>query len=136
MTSTGKPKVDLFTPIKVGPLVLPNRIVMAPLTRNRAGPGDVPRELNVTYYAQRASAGLILTEATPVSPLGHGYPATPGIHTKAQVAGWTGSPGPCMKGTGASFCSSGTSGGYSTRLCCPPVRCPWRPRPSGQRVRP
>jgi N-ethylmaleimide reductase len=88
MTSEGKPMVDLFTPIKVGPLMLPNRIVMAPLTRNRAGPGDVPRELNATYYAQRASAGLIITEASPVAPLGHGYPATPGIHTEAQVAGW------------------------------------------------
>jgi NADH:flavin oxidoreductase / NADH oxidase family len=58
MTSSDKPKVDLFTPIKVEPLVLPNRIVMAPMTRNRTGPGDVPRKLNITYYAQRASAGL------------------------------------------------------------------------------
>jgi len=89
MTFSGKPKVDLFTPIKVGPLTLPNRIVMAPLTRNRAGPGDIPREMNVTYYSQRASAGLLITEASPIDPLGHGYPATPGIHTEAQVAGWT-----------------------------------------------
>jgi N-ethylmaleimide reductase len=90
MTTAGIPTVDLFTPIKVGSLLLPNRIVMAPLTRNRAGPGDVPRALNASYYAQRASAGLIITEASPVSPLGHGYPATPGIHTEAQVAGWQG----------------------------------------------
>jgi N-ethylmaleimide reductase len=88
MISEGKATVDLFTPIKVGPLMLPNRIIMAPLTRNRAGPGDVPRELNATYYAQRASAGLIISEASPVASLGHGYPATPGIHTEAQVEGW------------------------------------------------
>ncbi|MGB7931638.1 MAG: hypothetical protein WCH04_05350 [Gammaproteobacteria bacterium] len=72
MTPEGKQKVDLFTPIKVGPLMFPNRIVMAPLTRNRAGPGDVPREMNVTCYAQRASPGLIISEASPVDPLGHG----------------------------------------------------------------
>lgn len=80
--------IDLFTPIRLGPYRLPNRLVMAPLTRNRAGPGNVPQDLNVTYYAQRASAGLIITEATQVSPQGVGYPGTPGIHTQAQVAGW------------------------------------------------
>src|SRR3989338_362929 len=68
---------------------LPNRIVMAPLTRNRAGqPGNVPQAMNVQYYTQRASAGLIITEATPVSPMAHGYPATPGIHSAEQIAGW------------------------------------------------
>ena len=61
---------------------------MAPMTRNRAGPGEVPVPLNVTYYAQRASAGLIITEGTQVSQQGQGYPATPGIFTAAQVAGW------------------------------------------------
>ncbi|BCM24646.1 alkene reductase [Methyloradius palustris] len=80
--------VDLFTPVKLGALDLKNRIAMAPLTRNRAGVGNVPQDINVTYYAQRASAGLIITEATPISDMGHGYPATPGIHTDAQVAGW------------------------------------------------
>ena len=80
--------VDLFTPIKIGNIELRNRIVMAPLTRNRAGPGNVPHDLNALYYAQRASAGLIITEATPVSEMGHGYPATPGIHSKEQVEGW------------------------------------------------
>ncbi len=79
---------DLFSPIKLGSIALKNRIVMAPLTRNRAGEGNVPRELNVKYYAQRASAGLIVTEATPVSEMAHGYPATPGIHSEAQIAGW------------------------------------------------
>lgn len=79
---------NLFTPIKLGAYKLPNRIVMAPLTRNRAGKGNVPQALNVTYYEQRASAGLIITEASQVSPQGVGYPATPGIHSAEQVAGW------------------------------------------------
>src|SRR5271167_3903506 len=79
---------DLFAPFKLGPLTLPNRIVMAPMTRNRAGPGNVPGPLNATYYAQRASAGLIVSEATQVSPQGVGYPATPGVHSDEQVAGW------------------------------------------------
>lgn len=61
---------------------------MAPLTRNRAGDGNVPRELNATYYSQRASAGLIITEATQISPDGQGYPCTPGIHSAEQIEGW------------------------------------------------
>jgi N-ethylmaleimide reductase len=79
---------NLFTPVKLGRNELRNRIVMAPLTRNRAGDGNVPQPLNVEYYEQRASAGLIITEATPISEMGHGYPATPGIHSDAQIAGW------------------------------------------------
>ncbi len=79
---------DLFAPIRLGALTLPNRIVMAPLTRNRALDGNVPGPLTVTYYRQRASAGLIITEASPVCAEGHGYPRTPGIHSAAQVAGW------------------------------------------------
>ena len=81
--------IDLFSPIDMGELILPNRMVMAPLTRNRAAmPGNVPRDINATYYAQRASAGLIISEAAQVSPQGIGYPATPGIHSDAQVQGW------------------------------------------------
>jgi N-ethylmaleimide reductase len=79
---------DLFASIKVGPYTLPNRIVMAPMTRNRAGHGNVPTAINAEYYKQRASAGLIVTEASQVSPQGMGYPATPGIHSPEQVAGW------------------------------------------------
>ena len=79
---------DLFTPIEVGPLTLPNRIVMAPLTRSRAGPGNVPTALSALYYAQRASAGLIISEATQVAPEGQGYISTPGIYSAEQVAGW------------------------------------------------
>jgi len=78
----------LFDPIRVGDLRLANRIVMAPLTRNRAGPGNVPTDLAVEYYRQRATAGLIISEGTPVSPEGHGYVDTPGLHTDEQVAGW------------------------------------------------
>jgi N-ethylmaleimide reductase len=81
---------DLFTPFQLGPYTLANRMVMAPLTRNRAGPGNVPQALNAAYYAQRASAGLIVTEATQISPQGLGYPNTPGIHSAEQVAGWRG----------------------------------------------
>jgi N-ethylmaleimide reductase len=80
--------VDIFSPFRLGPLDLPNRAVMAPMTRNRAGPGNVPTALNATYYAQRAGAGLIVSEATQVSPQGIGYPGTPGIHSAEQVAGW------------------------------------------------
>lgn len=87
-SSNANGKVTLFIPIELGALALPNRIAMAPLTRNRAGPGNVPRAMNVRYYQQRASAGLVITEATQVSPQGLGYPNTPGIHSAAQVAGW------------------------------------------------
>ena len=80
--------VDLFTPITVGRYELPNRIVMAPMTRNRAGDGNVVHELQREYYRQRASAGLIITEATQISPQGVGYPATPGIHSQAQTQAW------------------------------------------------
>ncbi len=79
---------NLFEPIRIGDLNLPNRIVMAPLTRCRASAGRVPNELMARYYAQRASAGLIISEATSVSPQGVGYPDTPGIWSNEQVAGW------------------------------------------------
>jgi N-ethylmaleimide reductase len=80
--------VDIFSPFRLGPLQLPNRVVMAPMTRNRAGPGNAPTALNASYYAQRAGAGLIVTEASQVSPQGLGYPGTPGIHSAEQIAGW------------------------------------------------
>jgi len=78
----------LNTPLKVGAWELPNRLVMAPLTRCRAGEGRVPTALMAEYYAQRAGAGLILSEATSVMPMGVGYPDTPGIWSEAQVEGW------------------------------------------------
>jgi N-ethylmaleimide reductase len=80
--------MNLFTPIQLGRYTLPNRVIMAPLTRCRAGKGNVPTPLNATYYEQRSSAGLIISEATQVSPRGQGYPNTPGIHSDEQVAGW------------------------------------------------
>jgi N-ethylmaleimide reductase len=78
----------LFDPIRIGDIDLANRIVMAPLTRNRAAPGQVPSELAVEYYRQRASAGLIITEASQVSPEGQGYVDTPGMYSAEQVIGW------------------------------------------------
>jgi N-ethylmaleimide reductase len=79
---------NLFSPFQLGSLTLPNRVIMAPLTRCRAGEGNVPTALFSIYYAQRASAGLIISEATQVSPQGQGYPRTPGIYTSEQVAEW------------------------------------------------
>jgi 2,4-dienoyl-CoA reductase-like NADH-dependent reductase (Old Yellow Enzyme family) len=79
---------DLFTPLKLGDLQIPNRIVMAPLTRCRADEGRVPNDLMAEYYLQRATAGLIITEAVAVDPMGVGYPDTPGIWSAAQIAGW------------------------------------------------
>ncbi len=79
---------NLFDPIQIGDLKLPNRIFMAPLTRCRAIDRRIPNELMAEYYAQRASAGLIFSEATSVSPMGVGYPDTPGIWSREQVQGW------------------------------------------------
>ncbi|QYU68737.1 alkene reductase [Leptolyngbya sp. 15MV] len=78
----------LFEPVRLGALDLANRIVMAPMTRDRAGPGDVPTAAMVEYYRQRASAGLIVTEGTQPVPEGKGYWRTPGIHAPEQVEGW------------------------------------------------
>ncbi|RST11815.1 alkene reductase [Streptomyces sp. WAC05374] len=78
----------LFQPARLGSLVLPNRLVMAPLTRNRAGADGVPQPVMATYYAQRASAGLIIAEATTPNAVGQTYPNIPAIHSDAQVAGW------------------------------------------------
>lgn len=79
---------ELFEPVNLGALALKNRIIMAPMTRDRAGPGDVPTDLMVEYYRQRASAGMIVTEGTQPSREGKGYWRTPGIHTQEQIDGW------------------------------------------------
>lgn len=79
---------DLFTPLRLGDLMLPNRVVMAPLTRSRAQPDNTPSELAARYYAQRASAGLIISEATVISPQGVGYPNVPGLYTEHHVQAW------------------------------------------------
>src|SRR5471030_2063676 len=79
----------LFDPLKLGALTLPNRIVMAPLTRSRATPDTrVPTPLQVEYYRQRAGFGLIISEATSVTAMGVGYAATPGIWSEEQTDGW------------------------------------------------
>src|SRR3982750_2938954 len=78
----------LFEPYQLGPITLANRAVMAPLTRNRAVEGLVPSPLATEYYGQRASAGLLITEASQVSQQGQGYQDTPGIYSTEQVAGW------------------------------------------------
>lgn len=78
----------LFQPLRLGAIEAPNRILMAPLTRGRSEPGSVPGELMVEYYRQRASAGLLITEATGISVEGLGWPAAPGIWSAEQVAGW------------------------------------------------
>ncbi len=78
----------LFTPTRLGDIALANRLVMAPLTRNRALAGQVPNPLAIEYYAQRASAGLIVAEGTQINPLGQGYLDTPGIYSAAQVEAW------------------------------------------------
>ncbi|MHC4941326.1 MAG: oxidoreductase, partial [Planctomycetota bacterium] len=78
----------VLSPLRAGSLDLPNRVVMAPMTRSMAGPGLVPTQASARYYARRADAGLIITEATVIRPDGQGYPDTPGIFTDEQVAGW------------------------------------------------
>jgi N-ethylmaleimide reductase len=78
----------LFEPYILGSLILSNRVVLAPLTRNRAGAGLVPSEFAATYYSQRASAGLLISEATQISQQGQGYQDTPGIYSQAQIDGW------------------------------------------------
>jgi N-ethylmaleimide reductase len=81
-------EVGLFTPGRIGELELPNRIIMAPMTRSRALPGGVPSEIAIDYYTQRASAGLIISEGTAPSAVGLGYARTPGIYTAEQIAAW------------------------------------------------
>jgi N-ethylmaleimide reductase len=78
----------LFKPFKLGAIEIPSRILMAPLTRMRADPGHAPTALNAEYYAQRATAGLIIAEGTAISPQAQGYPNAPGIYTSEQIAGW------------------------------------------------
>jgi N-ethylmaleimide reductase len=88
MTSVTSDKNSLFSPISLGDMTLANRIIMAPLTRNRAGDGNVPQDMNVEYYRQRTGAGLIISEGSQISATGVGYPGTPGIHSKLQIEGW------------------------------------------------
>lgn len=96
--------IDLFTPITIGPHTLKNRLVMAPLTRNRSTREGIPQALNVEYYRQRAGAGLIVSEGTCIAAEGVGYPLTPGIWNDAQVAGWKGVTHAVHQAGGHIFC--------------------------------
>jgi N-ethylmaleimide reductase len=126
----------LFTPLQLGALRLAHRVVMAPLTRMRAGPGAVPRPLNVTYYAQRASeGGLLISEGAPISPTAHGMPNTPGIHSAAQVAGWRAVTDAVHARGGLIFCQLWHVGRISHRSHQPGGGLPIAPsaiRPQGQ----
>src|SRR6478609_7475971 len=82
------PDINLFSPGRIGDLQVPNRIIMAPMTRNRASFDNVPSAISIEYYTQRASAGLIITEGTAPSATGIGYVRTPAIENEAQVAAW------------------------------------------------
>ena len=85
---SGMKAPPLLTPYQLGPYELNNRVIMAPLTRRRAGIKNVPKSIMVTYYKQRASSGMIIAEATQISPQGIGYIDTPGIHSGEQIQGW------------------------------------------------
>ncbi len=90
-----------FEPVKLGRYTARNRVVMAPMTRSRAyGPGATPTELMATYYRQRATAGLIITEGTQPSAVGQGYSDTPGLHTAEQVEAWKPVTEPCTSRAG------------------------------------
>ena len=112
--ASAEPKT-LFSRYLLGDLEVSNRLVMAPMTRSRAADGNVPNPLAVTYYAQRASAGLLVTEASQVSPQGVGYIRTPGIHSAAQVAGWRKVTDAVHTRAETSSRSCGTSDAYRIR---------------------
>ncbi len=104
---------DLFTPLSLGPSTLPNRVLMAPLTRCRAEPDGTPGELAALYYSQRASAGLIISEATCIEPRAHGYPFVPGIYTADHVEGWRRVTRAVHDAGGRIFCQLWHVGRYS-----------------------
>lgn len=126
--------MKLFEPFDLSPgLTLPNRTVMAPLTRDRAGEGNVPTDLMVEYYRQRASFGLIISEATPVNAAGHGYPSTPGIHTPEQIEGWKKVTNAVHEAGGRIFCQLWHCGRISHPAYQPKNKFPPAPSPVGAR---
>ena len=130
-------QTKLFEPYKLGPITLPNRLVMAPLTRNRAvPPGMVPSPLAIEYYGQRASAGLLITEASQVSQQGQGYQDTPGIYSKEQVAGWRKVTDRVHERGGRIFIQIWHVGRVSHTCCSPAAARRWRLPPSARRARP
>lgn len=106
----------------MGALQLANRIVMAPVTRSRMADDGVPNELHATYYAQRASAGLIIAEATNISAQGRGYAMTPGIWSEEQVAGWKKSPTQYTRRAAKLSVSYGTWGVFPVSSCNPTAK--------------
>ncbi len=124
---TNTTDITLLSPIQLGPYMLKNRIAMAPLTRNRAGPGNVPRPMNVSYYAQRASAGLIISEGAQIAAEAVGYPGTPGIHSPEQVAGWKAVTGAVHAKGSRIFCQLWHCGRVSHPSLLPGGRLPVAP---------
>jgi hypothetical protein len=118
---------SLFEPIEAGSLRLPNRIAMAPLTRNRA-PDAIPTPLMQTYYVQRASAGLLISEGTAISHQGQGYADVPGLYGEEQLRAWKKSPMPCMPRAAASSPSSGMWVASPTTCCSQTASPRSRPR--------
>ena len=120
----------LFTLLKVGAVTVPNRVFMAPLTRLRSiEPGDIPTPLMGEYYRQRASSGLIISEATQISAQAKGYAGAPGLHSPEQIAAWKKSPPAYTPKTGVLPYSCGTPGVFRTAassLAAPPR---WHRRP-------
>lgn len=128
---------DLFEPVRLGDLMLANRLVMAPMTRNRAGESGVVAPMTATYYQQRASAGLIVTESAPVSAQGIGYPFTPGIFTEAQAASWLRVSDAVRSAGGRIFIQLQHCGRISHPALQPDNALPVAPsalRPSGQAI--
>ena len=121
---------SLFDPINIGDIALANRIIMAPLTRNRAIAGNVAGPLTVEYYRQRASAGLIISEASQISPIAQGYLDTPGIHSPEQIAGWR----QVTDAVHAAGGSSGTLAAFPIPRCCRQAKRPC-PQPPMRRRR-
>src|SRR5271165_3395938 len=120
-------KESLFRPLEIGAIQLRNRIIMAPLTRMRAGANNVPTPMNAEYYAQRASAGLIISEGTAVSDDAHGYPNAPGIYTAEQIAGWRAVTNAVHARGGGSSCKSPTTGETRILRCGRMDLCPSHP---------
>lgn len=126
--------MKLFESFDLAPgLTLSNRTVMAPLTRDRAAEGNVPTDLMAEYYRQRASFGLIISEATPVNPAGHGYPATPGIHSAEQIEGWKKVTAAVHEAGGKIFCQLWHCGRISHPAYQPNGKFPPAPSPIGAR---
>ncbi len=128
----------LFAPAHIGPYTLSHRVVMAPLTRMRSGPGNIPGDLMVEYYRQRASGGgLIISEATPVSLQGYGYAGAPGIYSDSQIAGWKRiTDAVHAKGGRIMLQLWGMWAASRTSTCSPMARRRWHPLPSVPRVMP